>query len=102
MCFLCRRPNDLPAMTKQAIEQASQRNGGVVAAGGDGTIRFIAQEVLAAGLPFGVLPLGTFNYFARDNNLPQEVDAAAQVLIDGMRAGSERQVQVGLLNDEVF
>jgi diacylglycerol kinase family enzyme len=100
--FLCRRPGDLPAMTKQAVEQASQRHGVVAAAGGDGTIRFVAQAVLAAGLPFGVIPLGTFNYFARDNGVPQEVDLAAEALIAGMRAGSERQVQVGLLNDEVF
>lgn len=100
--LLCRRPGDLPEMTRQAIEQASQRHGVVAAAGGDGTIRFVAQEVLAAGLPFGVLPLGTFNYFARDNGVPQEVELAAKALVAGMRAGSERQIQVGLLNDEVF
>lgn len=100
--LLCRRPGDLPKMTKQAVQQASQRHGVVAAAGGDGTIRFVAQEVLAAGLPFGILPLGTFNYFARDNGVPQEVDLAAQALIAGMRAGSERPIQVGLLNDEVF
>jgi len=100
--FLCRRPSDLDAMTKQAVEQARDCNGVVVAAGGDGTIRFVAQEVIAAGLPFGVLPLGTFNYFARDNGLPQEVDAAVEVLIAGLRAGFERSVQVGQLNNQVF
>lgn len=100
--FLCSRPDDLKVKTKQAIEQAMQSNGAVVAAGGDGTIRFIAQEVLAAGLLFGVIAQGTFNYFARDNALPQELEAAVEVLISGVRAGCERPVQVGLLNDEVF
>ena len=100
--LLCRLPDDLPEMTKKAIEQASQRNGVVAAAGGDGTICFVAQEVLAAGLPFGVLPLGTFNYFARDNDIPQDVLAAAAMLIAGIDAGCERAVQVGLLNDQVF
>lgn len=100
--FLCHLPDDLSKMTKLAVDLANQRNGVVVAAGGDGTIRFVAQQVLAAGLPFGVLPLGTFNYFARDNGLPQDVDLAAKALVAGMRAGNERQVQVGELNDQVF
>lgn len=100
--FLCRNPSDLPDMTAQAVEQARQRNGVVAAAGGDGTIRFVAQEVLVAGLPFGVLPLGTFNYFARDNDIPQDVIAATEALVAGMRAGCEQPVQVGLLNDQVF
>jgi diacylglycerol kinase family enzyme len=100
--FFCQRPGDLAAMTEQAIAQASQRNGVVAAAGGDGTIRSVAQAVVAAGLPFGVVPLGTFNYFARDNDVPLDVELAAQALIAGMRAGNQRQVQVGLLNDQVF
>jgi diacylglycerol kinase family enzyme len=100
--FVCRRPSDMTIMTKQAVHQACSRNGVVAAAGGDGTISFVAQEVLDADLPFGVLPLGTFNYFARDNGLPQDVVAAVEVLIAGLRAGCERLVQVGLLNDQVF
>lgn len=100
--LLCRRPGDLPAMTKQAVQQAGDRDGIVVAAGGDGTIRYVAQQVLVAGLRFGVVPLGTFNYFARDNQIPQEVESAAEALISGIRAGYERPVQVGQLNDEVF
>ncbi len=100
--FICCRPNDMSAMTKQAIAQAASSKGAVVAAGGDGTIRYIAQEALAADLPFGVLPLGTFNYFARDNEIPQDVIAAAEVLIKSVRVGYERPVQVGLLNDQVF
>lgn len=100
--LLCRRPGDLPAMTKQALKQAGDRDGVVVAAGGDGTIRYVAQHVLVAGLRFGVVPLGTFNYFARDNQIPQEVELAAQALIAGIQSGYERPVQVGQLNDEVF
>lgn len=100
--LLCRQPRDLTAMTNRAVEQATLKNGIVVAAGGDGTIRSVAQQVLGAGLPFGVLPQGTFNYFARDNGLPQDSVAAAAALVAGARAGSERLVQVGQVNDQVF
>ncbi|MGP1717379.1 MAG: diacylglycerol/lipid kinase family protein [Methylophilus sp.] len=100
--FFCRQPGDLPEMTSQAIQQASKRNGVVAAAGGDGTIRFVAQEVIAADLPFGIVPLGTFNYFARDNGVPLELDPAAKALLAGIRARSERQIQVGELNEQVF
>jgi diacylglycerol kinase family enzyme len=100
--LICRQPRDLTDLTKQAVAKARQQKGVVVAAGGDGTIRFVAQEVLAADLPFGVLPMGTFNYFARDNKLPQDAVAAAEMLIAGLREGIERPIQVGLLNDQVF
>lgn len=100
--LVCHRPGDIADMTAQAVSLASARKGVVVAAGGDGTIRFVAQQVLAAGLLFGVVPLGTFNYFARDHGLPLEVEVAAEALVAGMRAGTERQVQVGQLNDQVF
>ncbi|HCY64376.1 MAG TPA: diacylglycerol kinase [Oxalobacteraceae bacterium] len=100
--LLCRRPRELSAMAERAAEQAARHNGIVVAAGGDGTIRTVAQLVLAAGLPFGVLPQGTFNYFARDNGLPADPVTAAAALVAGVRAGSERLVQVGQLNDQIF
>lgn len=100
--FLCRRPRDLPVMANRAVDQARLKSGIVVAAGGDGTIRTVVQHVLSAGLPFGVLPQGTFNYFARDNGLPQDSVAAVAALVAGVRAGSERLVQVGRVNDQIF
>ena len=45
-----------------------------VAAGGDGTVRSVAEA--AGGRPFGVLALGTLNHFARDLGLPLELGAA--------------------------
>ena len=37
----------------------------VVAVGGDGTLNTVAQAAHAAGCAMGVVPQGTFNYFAR-------------------------------------
>lgn len=99
---VCQRPSDLLKVTKKVIEKASVCHGVVAGAGGDGTIRFIAQEVLAAGLRFGVIPLGTFNYFARDNGVPLDVSLATEALVSGIKSGKECKVQVGHLNDQIF
>lgn len=83
---------------RQAVELARREQGVVVAAGGDGTINAVAQATIGAGLPFAVLPQGTFNYFGRQHGIPQETDAAVQALL-----GAELQpVQAGLVNDHLF
>ena len=83
---------------RQAVELAQQQQGVVVAAGGDGTINSVAQLVLDTGLPFGILPQGTFNYFSRTHGIPAETAQATSALL----AASLRPVQVGLINDRVF
>jgi diacylglycerol kinase family enzyme len=55
----------------------------LVAAGGDGTIRGIAEAALARDKTLGVLPLGTFNYFARSLGIPLDLEAAARVILEG-------------------
>jgi diacylglycerol kinase family enzyme len=70
----------------------------VVVAGGDGTLRTVA-EVLAGGkMPLGVLPAGTLNHFARDIGMPQDLDAAVRALAD---ARPDR-IDVGELNGRLF
>lgn len=47
-----------------------------VAAGGDGTVRAVAESVRGTEREFGVLALGTLNHFARDLRLPLELEGA--------------------------
>jgi diacylglycerol kinase family enzyme len=85
-------------VAREALRRAQREDGVVVVAGGDGTINAVAQEVYGSGCRFGVLPQGTFNYFAREHGISQETEAAARALL---RARPE-PVQVGLVNDRVF
>lgn len=66
-----------------AQEKAASDCQMVVAGGGDGTVCRIAQLVLPTGKLLGVLPLGTFNYFARNLGIPLDLEEAARVLLDG-------------------
>lgn len=88
----------LSAAARKAVEDARTERGAVVAAGGDGTINAVAQAVLGSGVPFGVLPEGTFNYFAREHGIPTETADAVRLLLDG----NVRSVRVGRVNDRIF
>lgn len=91
-------PSSLKAVADEVVALARTQGGIVVAAGGDGTINAVAEATLGSGCPFGVLPLGTFNYFSRAHGIPSDAQAACQILLTP-RAFS---VQVGLVNDRVF
>lgn len=96
--LLFARPDELPALAAQAARAASSRHSAVVAVGGDCTINAVAQAAYAHGCVLGVLPQGTFNYFARTHGLPTDSAAAAHALLNAVPT----PVQVGLINDRVF
>jgi diacylglycerol kinase family enzyme len=96
--LLSNRPSDIPRMAQQAVTKARERGGAVIAAGGDGTINSVAAAVLPCGLPFGIVPQGTFNYSSREHGIPLDTPAAAQALLNAQL----RPVQVGLVNDRIF
>ncbi|MDR7295509.1 diacylglycerol kinase family enzyme [Pelomonas aquatica] len=91
-------PRGLADAAREAVRRAHAAGGTVVAAGGDGTINGVAQQVLGSGCRFGVLPRGTFNYFARTHGIPPDLSGALRVLL----AEEAMPVQVGLLNERVF
>lgn len=91
-------PGQLQHVAADVVERAREQGGIVVAAGGDGTINAVAAATLGSGCPFGVLPLGTFNYFSRAHGIPSDPRTACQILLTP-RAFA---VQVGLVNERVF
>ena len=70
----------------------------IAAAGGDGTICAVASVLAGTGCRMGVVPLGTFNYFARGQGLPETVPEALQVLAEA----PGRPIDVADVNGRVF
>jgi len=92
------RPAELSRVAAQAAATAVATHTAVIAVGGDGSLNAVAQAVHEAGCPMGVIPYGTFNYFARTHGIPTEPAAAALMLLDARPL----PVQVSAINDRLF
>lgn len=96
------RRGDIVALAERAAQAAASDGGLLVAAGGDGTINAVARAALAAGVPLGVVPMGTFNYFSREHGLALDPETAVQDMLAAMQEGQLRPVQVGFVNRRMF
>lgn len=70
----------------------------IAIAGGDGTVSGAAAVAVDTDIVLTVLPLGTFNHFAKDLGIPVDLADAARAIVDG----SVRCIDVGEVNGEVF
>ncbi|HTF39312.1 MAG TPA: diacylglycerol kinase family protein [Propionibacteriaceae bacterium] len=68
------------AMTRQAVTEQVDL---VIGAGGDGTIRYVADGLAHSGIPMGLVPAGTGNLLARNLDLPLEEVEAIEVALGG-------------------
>ncbi|WP_167401071.1 diacylglycerol/lipid kinase family protein [Achromobacter spanius] len=91
-------PIHLTETAQAAVKRAQDEQGVVIAAGGDGTLNAVAATVLGKGVPFGILPQGTFNYFGRTYGISQDTDVALR----GFLQGHIEPVRVGQLNGRLF
>jgi diacylglycerol kinase family enzyme len=66
-----------------AQEKAQSNCEVLVAAGGDGTVCGVAESARKFNKTLGVLPLGTFNYFAKNLGIPLELEEACRVILSG-------------------
>ncbi|MBV8652079.1 MAG: diacylglycerol kinase family lipid kinase [Alphaproteobacteria bacterium] len=82
----------------EAALAASQDLVAVVAGGGDGTINAVAQHLAGSAVPLGILPLGTYNHFARDLGIPLDIDGAVATIA----AGHASAVDLGEVNERIF
>ncbi len=93
---------DIVQLARDAAQAALADGGLVVAAGGDGTINAVASAARLAGVPLGVVPMGTFNYFSREHGLALDPETAVQDMLQALRNGDLRPVQVGFVNRRMF
>ena len=70
----------------------------IILGGGDGTINRSLKSLLKVQLPLGILPLGTANDLARTLQLPTDLRAACEVILEGHR----KSIDVGWVNDRPF
>lgn len=70
----------------------------VVVGGGDGTLSAALAGLVDAGLPVGILPLGTANNLARTLGIPTELAEAVKVIA----AAATRAIDLGRVNDRYF
>jgi diacylglycerol kinase family enzyme len=70
----------------------------LVAVGGDGTVNLCANYATQFNVTLGVLPAGTLNHFAKDALIPQDLHAAAQVIIEG----KTKNIDYATVEDKVF
>ena len=91
-------PASLARVANQAAALAVATGTAVVAVGGDGTLNTVAQAAHALSCPMGVVPQGTFNYFARTHGIPSDPTEATRQLLQW----SPWPVQVAAINDRVF
>ncbi len=93
--LVARHGGEIASLAQEAVRSDSEI---IVAAGGDGTIDAIAAALTGTGKILGVLPLGTFNLFAKRLNIPLELGAAVQTVVNGRTA----EINVGEVNGRTF
>jgi diacylglycerol kinase family enzyme len=70
----------------------------IVIAGGDGTVNLAAGVAVEANIVLGVLPMGTFNHFAKDLGMPDDLSGAVRFLAEA----DVIDVDVGEVNGRIF
>jgi diacylglycerol kinase family enzyme len=85
-------------LAEVARDAAAEGFATVAAAGGDGTVSGLAAGLVGGPARLGIVPTGTFNYFARGLGLPLDPQEAVALLLDG----PVRRISVGEVNGLIF
>lgn len=67
----------------------------VIAVGGDGTVKTVAEQLLHTEMILGILPAGSANGMAKELNIPENVEKAFDIILNG----STEKIDVLKVND---
>lgn len=86
---------DCPKLIRQKMSQGLRL---FVAAGGDGTINTIVQPLINTEAVLAVIPVGTYNHFAKDLGIPLPWREALEIVVNG----TVKQVDSARINERFF
>jgi len=62
----------------------NSKAGKIVAVGGDGTVKLVAESLLEDPVPLGILPAGSANGMAKELGLPNNLQCCLDVIVNGV------------------
>ena len=85
--------------SKELIEAAIKKSKAdrVIAVGGDGTLKLVAECLLNTETPIGIIPAGSANGMAKEIGIPLQIQDALALTI----SGSPKRIHAVTVNDEL-
>jgi len=80
-------------LARRAVEREVKM---IIVSGGDGTVSAVAEALIDTKIPVGIIARGTANAFANALEIPDNVEAACKVLVDG----ATRKVDAAMCNEQ--
>ena len=84
-----------PETIKEKINQFNPQQ--VIAVGGDGTIKLVAECLLQKNIPLGILPAGSANGLAKELGISEKPEQALNTLVKGVL----KKIHVTRINDHL-
>lgn len=81
---------------RKAIRDGAER---IIAVGGDGTINDVASALVGTGIPFGIIPSGSGNGFARNFGFPLDIREAIPYSILSV---GRKKIDCGKVNNHYY
>lgn len=69
----------------------------VVAVGGDGTLKLVAECLLNTNIPIGIIPAGSANGMAKELGIPTDIELALNLVV----SGEPHKIHAVKLNDQL-
>lgn len=89
------KKNCNPEQIKTAIEQSKAER--VIAVGGDGTLKLVAELLKGTKTPIGIIPAGSANGMAKELGIPLNIDEALALTING----ETKEIHAVIVNGEL-